>query len=134
MSSLVTDTNALIWHLFDPIKLSPKASAAFVQAIKTKSPIYVSIISLVEVTYLVEKGRFSKKVLEGIKNVLINPMLAFTDVPLDFNVAKALEQIPRDIVPDMPDRIIAATALYLNLPLVTSDHKIQASPQISTIW
>ena len=29
--------------------------------------------------------------------------------------------VPRDVVPDMPDRIIAATALYLGLPLVTRD-------------
>ena len=37
--------------------------------------------------------------------------------PLDYNVASALRSIPRDIVPDMPDRIIAATALHLGLPL-----------------
>jgi predicted nucleic acid-binding protein len=48
-------------------------------------------------------------------------------------VADALALVPRAIVPDMPDRIIAATALYLNLPLVTADHKIQAS-NVQTIW
>jgi predicted nucleic acid-binding protein len=37
-------------------------------------------------------------------------------------------------VPDMPDRIIAATALNLNLPLVTHDHKILATSVIQTIW
>lgn len=35
--------------------------------------------------------------------------------------------------PDMPDRIIAGTALHLKLPLITRDHKIQLS-QIDTIW
>jgi predicted nucleic acid-binding protein len=33
----------------------------------------------------------------------------------------------------MPDRIIAATALHLGLPLVTRDLRIQASG-IPTIW
>jgi PIN domain nuclease of toxin-antitoxin system len=36
-------------------------------------------------------------------------------------------------LPDLPDRIIAATALRLNLPLVTRDRKIQAS-QVNSIW
>ncbi|MEK0181377.1 hypothetical protein [Microcoleus anatoxicus] len=31
----------------------------------------------------------------------------------------AIAQIPRNVVPDMPDRIITATAFYLNLPLVS---------------
>ncbi len=54
-------------------------------------------------------------------------------VPLDNGVARALRQIPRDIVPDMPDRIIAAIGLYLNVPVVTRDHHIQAA-SIATIW
>jgi predicted nucleic acid-binding protein len=58
---------------------------------------------------------------------------AWVLVPLDFEIAQALAQISRDTVPDMPDRIIAATALYLNIPLVTKDSKIQAS-NIQTIW
>ncbi len=33
----------------------------------------------------------------------------------------------------MPDRMIAATALALNLPLITCDRKIQAAPLV-TIW
>ena len=48
--------------------------------------------------------------------------------------AQTLHQIPRDVVPDMPDRIIAATAFYLKLPLVTRDMQIQALTTIQTIW
>jgi PIN domain nuclease of toxin-antitoxin system len=33
----------------------------------------------------------------------------------------------------MPDRIIAATALHLSVPLITRDRKIHAS-SIETIW
>ena len=38
-----------------------------------------------------------------------------------------------EIVYLMPDRIIAATALYLNLPVISRDHRIQLS-DIDTIW
>ena len=49
------------------------------------------------------------------------------------DISTSLRQIPRAAVPDMPDRIIAATALALELPLVTRDGKIRAS-NVETIW
>ncbi|MBI3665402.1 MAG: hypothetical protein HY236_04130 [Acidobacteria bacterium] len=42
-------------------------------------------------------------------------------------------QIPGGVIPDLPDRVIAATAIRLNLPLVTRDGRIQAA-SIETIW
>ena len=45
----------------------------------------------------------------------------------------ALGQVHRDEVPDVPDRIIAATALALGVPLFSRDRKIRAS-QVQTIW
>jgi hypothetical protein len=53
--------------------------------------------------------------------------------PLDAGVAAAVELIDRNLVPDMPDRIIAATALSLGAALVSRDRKIRSS-QIHTIW
>jgi PIN domain nuclease of toxin-antitoxin system len=50
------------------------------------------------------------------------------------DIAQTLQQIPRSTVADMPDRIIAANALHLNLPIVTKDRKIQALQSIKTIW
>jgi len=41
--------------------------------------------------------------------------------------------VPRAEVPDMPDRIIAATALHLGLPLISRDRKIQLAG-LQTIW
>ena len=58
----------------------------------------------------------------------------FDCLKLNREVADEVENIPRRTVPEMPDRIIAATALHLNLPLVTKDHKIQALQNIKTIW
>ena len=67
-------------------------------------------------------------------NGLKNPATAPTIAPLDLTVAETLAQIPRATVPDMPDRIIAATALWLGLPLVTRDSRICLLPNISTVW
>jgi len=44
-----------------------------------------------------------------------------------------VRRIPRDMVSDPADRIIAATALHFGIPLVTRDQRIQ-STGLATIW
>jgi PIN domain nuclease of toxin-antitoxin system len=53
--------------------------------------------------------------------------------PVNEEVAEAVHRVSWSIVPDMPDRIIAATALHLELPLITRDLRIQSSG-IKTTW
>ncbi|MBI3923628.1 MAG: hypothetical protein HY318_19570 [Armatimonadetes bacterium] len=48
-------------------------------------------------------------------------------------VAGSVARVPRSEVPDMPDRIIAATAVCLGLALISKDRKIQLSG-VKTIW
>ena len=58
----------------------------------------------------------------------------YTIAPLDTGVALALRHVDRNTIPDIPDRIIAATALHLNLPLLSRDGRIQSATNITTIW
>jgi PIN domain nuclease of toxin-antitoxin system len=53
--------------------------------------------------------------------------------PLDLGVVLALQDISRHQVPDLPDRIIAATGLHYRVPLVTRDARIR-SCGVNTIW
>ena len=55
------------------------------------------------------------------------------EIPFDRNIALTLRQVDRSQLPDLPDRIIAATALYLNVPVISRDRRIQLS-SIDTIW
>jgi PIN domain nuclease of toxin-antitoxin system len=96
--------------------------------------IFISAISLVEMNYLVEKNRIPTSSLEQLLQLIDDPLVKLVVVPLDTPVAKSFTQIPREIVPEMGDRIIAATSLYLGLPLVTKDHKIRNLSNIQTIW
>jgi PIN domain nuclease of toxin-antitoxin system len=133
MSACVADTHAVIWHLMNDLRLSPAAAQAMQNAAAAGDPVFVSAITLVEIVYLIDKGWFPQSLLTGVVNTLNDPTRELTLAALDDEIAQTMQQIPRATVPDMPDRIIAATALHLNLPLVTADHKIQAA-NIQTIW
>lgn len=54
-------------------------------------------------------------------------------IQMDAAVEGGARRIPRDLVPDMPDRIIAATAVALGLPLVTRGRRIRAAG-LDTLW
>jgi PIN domain nuclease of toxin-antitoxin system len=132
--TVLADTHALIWWLFEPHHLSPDAAQALQAAEDAGDPIFVSAITPVEMCYLTEKGKLPAHYLRDSLALLDDPQVALTPVALDFASAKALPAIPRALVPDMPDRIIAATALTLGLPLVTKDHRIRALSNIATVW
>jgi predicted nucleic acid-binding protein len=55
------------------------------------------------------------------------------EVPLNRRIVQTLARVDRLQVPDLPDRIIAATALHLGVPLVSRDARIRASG-VATVW
>ena len=133
MTAVAADTHAAIWSLFEPALLSRDALAALSEAEAAGDPIYLASISLVETWYLVERRWVAQDTLERLVNALSQPGATFVLIPLSLRVALALGAIPRTEVPEMPDRIIAATALHLGVPLVTRDRRIRSS-RIATIW
>ena len=134
MSSVVIDIHTLIWYLDQSPKISPTAIDILDRATRDDFPIFIASITLVELVYLVEKKRLGEFPLEQLLNELATPESLFSIVTLTLEVVQSLQRIPRVQVPDMPDRIIAATAHSLNIPLITCDHKILACPAIQTIW
>ncbi len=133
MSAVVADTHTIVWYLANDPRLSPAAILALDQATASGEPIYVSSICLVELTYLAEKGRLPVAARQSLADALDNPLSPCRLAPLDRAVADSLPKIDRTEIPDLPDRIVAATALALQVPLVTRDEKIRAS-RLPTIW
>ena len=131
MNEVVADTHSILWYFHDLGRLSSAAKIAMAAAALTK--IHVSAITFVELAYLIDKGRFHETILDHLIGVTNDPKSGVVLAPITLEVAKTVRLIPRKIVPDMPDRIIAATALHLGLPLVTADSQIHAS-HVTVIW
>lgn len=133
MADIIVDTHVVIWYFADPTQFSKPAETAIDNA-EVGGTIFVSSITIVELIYLAEKNKIPPDVLDLLRDALDDSTTAFRLIEVSREIADEVENIPRSTVPDMPDQIIAATALHLNLPLVTKDHKIQAVTSIQTIW
>jgi PIN domain nuclease of toxin-antitoxin system len=136
MLGVVLDTHALVWLLANSPRLSENAAGAIETATTAGKAVVVASISIVEIIYLVEKGRLPPDAYERLGEALRDASSPLVVAALDSGVANAITRIPRDLVPDMPDRVIAATALHLGLSLITRDGKIRAAevPGLTTVW
>jgi PIN domain nuclease of toxin-antitoxin system len=133
VTGAIADTHAIIWYLLDSPRLSASALAQFEACRADSVTVGMASISIVEIVYLVEKGRIPAETIPLLEESLEQQSALLEIVPLTQSIALAVHQVPRDQVPDLPDRVIAATALHLDVPLITRDQKIQLS-SIATIW
>jgi PIN domain nuclease of toxin-antitoxin system len=133
MPAVVVDTHTIVSYLSADPRLSANAADALDSATASGDRIHVPSICLVELTYLVEKGSLPVAARERLIQALDDPAAPCLLAPLDRTVADALEFVSRLEVPDLPDRIVTATAVSLRAPLISRDRKIRAS-QVQTIW
>src|SRR4051812_30241258 len=117
MPSVVADTHATVWYLSNSPRFSKAAADAMHAAIDGGFPVFIPSISLVEIVYLEERGRIPANTFDDLISVLQQPDCGFVIQPLTEAIVESLKRIPSKSVPEMPDRIIAATALHLNLAL-----------------
>lgn len=132
MASVVADTHALLWMLRGTLReRSPVGADAIDQALIAKA-LHVSIGSFLDLRYLVDSGRLTEQAFDDARSIVDGD--AFTVVPLDLRVLDKMAAVPREKVPDPFDRIIAATSLTLDLPLVSADEDIQGAISERVVW
>ncbi|MBI3957997.1 MAG: type II toxin-antitoxin system VapC family toxin [Chloroflexi bacterium] len=129
----VADTHAVIWNLFDDKRLSQTARDFIENAAAGGNLIAISSITLAEIVYLTEKERIPVDTLSRVLGLLVRRNSPVIEAPVDREICQQLAAIPRVAIPDLPDRIIAATAQYLNVPVISRDRKILTSG-LATIW
>ena len=133
MIAAVADTHAALWYLFGDPRLSVSAKTFIDQAASANRKVVLSVISLVEILYLIEKGRLPSSAYEDPRKALGVVDYVIDEAPLTTGIVEALRQVPRVEVRDMPDRIVAATAVYFNVPVISRDARIRGS-NVQTVW
>jgi PIN domain nuclease of toxin-antitoxin system len=134
MSEYVTDTHPLLWHILSSARLSATAQAVFADADAGLHRILIPSIVLVEAIYLAEKKRIDPAALDRLFSLLDLAPANYAVVPLDAEIVRTVRTVDRVKVPEMPDRIIVATAKHLRLEVVTRDNTIAASGIVTILW
>lgn len=127
---IVLDTHALLWWVSRPAALGSKGR----RAVDAADRLGVSAISFWEIATLVRKGRLEldRPLAEWIGGALALPRLE--ELPVTSGIAARAGAFGDDFQGDPADRLIAATALSLNAPLVTKDERLRHSPLLQTLW
>ena len=133
MKRYVTDTQCLLWYLSDDRRLPRAPGRIFRNADRGDAQILVPSIVLVEVIFLAHRRRVSELLLARVLQLADDPDATISVVPLNMAVVHAVADFGPAAVPELADRLIAATARSMNLPLLTVDHAIVRSGLVDVI-
>ena len=130
---LTVDTHVIIWNALKPELLTANAREAFDEASQENGLIFCDI-SLWEISMLMQKNRIEVNVsyLEFINLIKASNNYIFKNITPE--IAELATALPAQINQDPADRIICATSILMNSPLITADQNLRKSGLVNTIW
>ncbi|KAF3982094.1 MAG: type II toxin-antitoxin system VapC family toxin [Methylococcales symbiont of Hymedesmia sp. n. MRB-2018] len=128
---ILLDTCTLIWDAIDPNKLTPKAK----KAIKySENELMICDISIWEISMLIKKNRLT---VDGSPSGFIKLLLQsrnFQVQQITPEIAELSVNFGAEINNDPADRLIAATSILKNIPIITADQNLREVTILKTIW
>ena len=129
---ILLDTHVVIWLAQDYRRISAAARAAVAEARKRNRGLAISDITLLEIVRLANYGRIN--LIPDEETVLSQIETQFIVLPITVSIAMQAYDLPARYPNDPVDRIIGATALIEDIPLITADREIRKSRAIPAIW
>ncbi len=129
----VTDTHSLLLRASGRVqKLGPRARDHFERTDRREAAIYVPTFVLAAVGELVHLGRVQlpRSFEEWLDDLLGSKVYIPADLTAD--VVRTAQNL--FAFPERGDRLIAATAVALGVPLMTRDGEIAACAQVERLW
>jgi len=128
-SDYVTDTMGLVLRL-EGRQMGAQAQTIFAAAETGQTVIHIPAMVMAEILYLSEKGRISVSLADVAQRLQTFPN--YRECPMNCAVIETAAQITD--IRELHDRLIAATARWLNAGLLTNDPVIQNSAFVKTLW
>ena len=129
----VADTHALVFFATGQLRrMSPRCRNIFRRAEEERDRVHVPAVCFFEIALLLERGRIRSRIDFDAWYDLV---AAHPGLPIerlgwdDIREARGL----RNLV-DPFDRLIAGTALRLEVPLLTNDERMRRSGLVRTVW
>lgn len=130
---ILLDTHAWLWWCADPAKLSRPAKQKIRQG-EADGGVRILSLSCWELAMLVAKGRvgLTMDVQEWIDRTLETMDIQLMEItPKSAVLATRLAGVPPA---DPVDRLLIATALVHQCPIVTKDRHIRRYPHVQAVW
>lgn len=122
----------LLWLSYDYSQLSARAQAAVEESRSKNTGLAISGITLLEIARLSSHGRI--RLTPDSQTFLSDVESRFVVLPISANVAVQAFALPARFPKDPVDRVIAATALIEDIPLLTADSEIKRAHLVPIIW
>lgn len=134
-TSFVTDTHALLWYLEGNRQLGSRARSALSAL---ESHLIVPIIVLAEADVIIAHGRTKIPSIAYLIEKLSHDS-RFEIYPLTLDIFRRSLSLGATRVPELHDRLIAATSLYLqdlglDVALITRDESLIKTQLVPVVW
>ena len=123
------DTVAIVRHFSGKGKIG-RAAALILDTIERRDDLLlISTVSLMEIMYLAERHRITISLHETLSRIEASSKYAA------INLSPEILQVAETITfPELHDRLILATARWLDVPIISSDEAFETVPGITVIW
>ncbi len=128
---ILLDTCAIIWIALESGKLTPKAKKAIK---RYENELIICDISIWEISMLINKKRL---IIDDTASGFINLLIQSQNYQVQQITPKIAElsvSFGTEINNDPADRLISATSILINTPIITADQNLRDATILETIW